>query len=62
MHESVEFDPPWNVGVRECVIAQPLVTADELDALQSGLRRHLEDPTTYVVSHVFSQAWGLKPS
>jgi ubiquinone/menaquinone biosynthesis C-methylase UbiE len=37
------------------------VSADELEALKSSLRQHLDDPNTVVVSHLFVQAWGRKP-
>jgi SAM-dependent methyltransferase len=33
----------------------------ELETLTGSLRRHLDDPDTLVVSHLFVQAWGRKP-
>jgi hypothetical protein len=38
-----------------------VIERDQLDDLQTALRRHLEDPATLVVSHLFIQAWGHKP-
>jgi len=43
------------------LLAQRLIARDELDELQTAARRHLEDPATLVVSHLFIQAWGGKP-
>ena len=43
------------------LLAQRLIARDELDDLQAAVRRHLEDPATLVVSHLFIQAWGRKP-
>jgi len=37
------------------------VSARELAELKAALRRHLDDPGTLVVSHVYIQAWGRKP-
>jgi SAM-dependent methyltransferase len=48
-------------NLSERLIAEALVTRDELAALQAALRRHLDDPGTSVVSHFFVQAWGRKP-
>ena len=39
-----------------------LADADELEALSSALARHIDDPDTYVISHLFVQAWGRKPA
>ena len=39
-----------------------LVDADELEALSAALVRHIGDPDTYVISHLFVQAWGRKPA
>ena len=36
------------------------VDPDELEALKRSLRKHLDDPDTVVVSHLFLQAWGHK--
>jgi SAM-dependent methyltransferase len=37
-----------------------LVDMVELEVLRAALARHIEDPETYVVSHLFVQAWGRK--
>jgi hypothetical protein len=42
-------------------LAQGLTTESELAVLIASLRRHLEDPDTLVMSHLFVQAWGRKP-
>jgi hypothetical protein len=49
-------------NLRERLLADGLITRQELDHLQAAVRRHLEDPYTLVVSHLFIQAWGRKPS
>ena len=36
------------------------VDPDELEALKRSLHKHLNDPDTVVVSHLFIQAWGHK--
>ena len=48
-------------NLREQLLARRLIARDELDDLQITLRRHLEDPATLVLSHLFIQAWGRKP-
>jgi hypothetical protein len=54
----------WNFveNLRERLLDQGLIGRHELDALQEQLERHLEDPDTVVVSHLFVQAWGRKPA
>ena len=47
-------------NVRERVIAHGLVRETELTQLMDELRRHLDDPGTLVVSHLFFQVWGRK--
>ena len=37
-----------------------LVSADELADLKTALRRHLEDPETFVISCLYVQAWGRR--
>jgi SAM-dependent methyltransferase len=49
-----------NLGDR--MIEAELITRTELDELQVTLRRHLEDPDTLVLSHLFIQAWATKPA
>lgn len=47
-------------NVRGQLIAQGLVGSSELDELMDDLQRHLDDPRTLVVSHLFFQVWGRK--
>jgi SAM-dependent methyltransferase len=44
------------------LLAGEFVSAPELDDLKTALRRHLDDPGTLVVSHVYIQGWGRKPT
>ena len=39
-----------------------LADADELETLGDALARHIANPDTYVISHLFVQAWGDKPA
>jgi SAM-dependent methyltransferase len=48
-------------NARERIIEAGLSDAAELDDVTAGLRRHLEDPETLVVSSLFIQAWGRTP-
>ena len=38
-----------------------ITSRTELKTLTDSLRRHIDDPDTLVVSHLFVQAWGHKP-
>jgi hypothetical protein len=49
-------------NVREPVIAEGFAGASELADLLDDLQRHLDDPETLVVSHLFFQVWGRKPA
>jgi ubiquinone/menaquinone biosynthesis C-methylase UbiE len=49
-------------NVRDSVVTQGFVSASELADLMADLRHHLDDPGTLVVSHLFFQVWGRKPS
>jgi SAM-dependent methyltransferase len=49
-------------NVRDVVIRDGFVQASELTELMEELRLHLENPDTLVVSHLFFQVWGSKPS
>jgi ubiquinone/menaquinone biosynthesis C-methylase UbiE len=60
-HPRRSLMPDFVDNLRERLFAQGLVTRDELDRLQATVRRHLEDPDTLVVSHLYIQAWGRKP-
>ena len=43
------------------LVAENLVSEGELQDLKAALARHLDDPGTLVVSHLFFQVWGRKP-
>lgn len=49
-------------NLRDRLLAQGLVTETELSDLMASLQRHLDDPGTLVVSHLFFQTWGRKPA
>jgi len=49
-------------NLRDRLLQQALIDGDELTELTAALKRHLDDPRTFVVSHLFLQAWGRKPS
>jgi len=53
--------PEFVENTRPRILEKQLVGEVELDALTADLRRHLEDPTTLVVSSLFIQAWGRTP-
>jgi SAM-dependent methyltransferase len=48
-------------NARNRIIERELIAEAELDALTAALRRHLENPSTLVVSSLFLQAWGRMP-
>jgi SAM-dependent methyltransferase len=48
-------------NTRSGLLEQNLVEEVELNKLIVGLKQHLEDPETLVLSSVFVQAWGHKP-
>jgi len=48
-------------NLSERVLAEKLIAERELTALKIALQRHLDNPDTLVVSHLFFQAWGRKP-
>ncbi len=56
---SILFDFSENLSER--LVAEKLVSDSELTGLKADLSRHLADPTTLVVSHLYFQAWGRKP-
>jgi hypothetical protein len=47
--------------VRDRMLAHGLVAEAELSELMEDLKRHLNDPGTLVVSHLFFQVCGRKP-
>ena len=48
-------------NLRERIVAQGLISEVEFAQCAASLERHLDDPETLVVSHLFIQAWGRKP-
>jgi SAM-dependent methyltransferase len=56
---TIMFDFVENLSER--LVAQKLVGQAELGDLKAALKRHVDDPATLVVSHLFFQAWGCKP-
>ena len=49
-------------NLSERILAQKLVGKRELAEMKAALGRHLANPHTLVVSHLFFQAWGRKVS
>ncbi|EYF03837.1 methyltransferase domain-containing protein [Chondromyces apiculatus] len=49
-------------NIRGALVAEGLAKEEELNELTQDLRRHLDDPDTLVVSHLFFQVWGRKPA
>ena len=70
VHPVIHVYPPghnrrtifWDFiqNVRGQLVGQRLVSRAELDQLMDELKRHLDDPGTLVVSHLFFQVWGRK--
>jgi SAM-dependent methyltransferase len=56
---TIMLDFVENLGDR--LVAQKLVAERELGDLKAALGRHIEDPDTLIVSHLFFQAFGRKP-
>jgi len=48
-------------NLRERIVEAGLISDAELADCTAALQRHLDDPTTLVLSHIFVQAWGRKP-
>jgi len=48
-------------NLRDRLLDQKLIENGELTELLGHLRRHLDDPGTLVVSHMFFQSWARKP-
>ena len=49
-------------NLSERLLEQKVTTRGELTEMKAALRRHLDDPGTLVVSHLFFQVWGRKPA
>jgi ubiquinone/menaquinone biosynthesis C-methylase UbiE len=52
----------FSENLSDRLIAQNLVGAGELAGLKADLSRHLADAGTLVVSHLYFQVWGRRPS
>ena len=48
-------------NIRNRVVKEGFIGEGELTDLMDELQRHLDDPRTLVVSHLFFQVWGRKP-
>ena len=55
---SILLDFAENLGER--ILAEKLIEERELTDLKTALQRHIDNPGTLVVSHLFFQAWGSK--
>ena len=51
----------FSENLSERLVAQKLIGEAELTGLKAELAKHLADPDTLVVSHLYFQAWGRKP-
>ena len=47
--------------LRSRILERKLIEEGEFNDLMRDLRRHLDVPGTFVMSHIFIQAWGRKP-
>jgi 5-methylcytosine-specific restriction endonuclease McrBC regulatory subunit McrC len=48
-------------NVRDRILLEGLMEVAEFHELLTELKRHLDDPNTLVISHLFLQVWGRKP-
>jgi SAM-dependent methyltransferase len=48
-------------NIRDELVREGFARSEELNELTQDLKRHLDDPATLVVSHLFFQVWGRKP-
>lgn len=58
MNRTILLDFVNNLSER--VVAQRLIGESQLSEAKAALERHLADPSTLVVSHLFFQVWGRK--
>src|SRR5271154_3459745 len=49
------------INLRDRIVAEGVISQGEFAESIASLERHLGDPETLVVSHLFIQAWGRKP-
>ena len=52
----------FSENLSERLVAQKLIGEAALTGLKAELAQRLADPDTLVVSHLYFQAWGRKPS
>jgi SAM-dependent methyltransferase len=48
-------------NIRDAAVEDGLADETELDELMDEVQRHLDDPRTLVLSHLFFHVWGRKP-
>jgi hypothetical protein len=60
-HSRRDLYPMFVENLRDRLIEQRIIDKGELDLRLHELRRHLDDPSTLVVSNLFFQVWGRKP-
>lgn len=48
-------------NLRDRIVAEGLISGAEFAESIASLERHLSEPETLVISHLFIQAWGRKP-
>ncbi len=48
-------------NARNRILEREMIAEAELDELTAALKRHLENPSTLVVSSLFLQTWGRMP-
>jgi hypothetical protein len=48
-------------NLRDRIVAEGLISEVEFAESVASLEKHLNDPNTFVLSHVYIQAWGRKP-
>jgi SAM-dependent methyltransferase len=53
--------PDFAENLRDRLIEQEIIGVTEFNDLLAALRRHIDDPQTLVVSHLFFRAWGRRP-
>lgn len=60
-HSRRTILPDFAENLRDRLLEQKITDASEFDDLLAALRRHVDDPRTLVVSHLFFRAWGRHP-
>lgn len=60
-HVNRMLIPNMAENLRDRLLAEKIIGADELNALVSEVKHHLNDPHTLVVGGLYFQAWGSRP-